>query len=49
MNQDQFKDHVLVGDVVASWSLTQKMAGSKPFSVVTNIFVTDFSEFRENI
>ena len=35
MNWAQFKDPVshmsLVGAVVASWSLTQEVAGSKPF------------------
>ena len=35
----------LADAVVASWSLTQKVAGSSPFIVMTNIFVT---EFREN-
>ena len=46
----QFKDPVshmcLAGTVVASWSLMQEMAGSSPFTVMTNIF---FSEFSENI
>ena len=36
------------GTVVAFWSLTQEMAGSNPFTVMTNIFVTEFSEFSEN-
>ena len=39
----------LVGAVVASWSLTQEMAGFSPFTVMTNIFVTEFSKFSENI
>ena len=39
----------LAGAVAASWSLTQHMAGSNPFTMMTNIFVTEFSEtFREN-
>ena len=39
----------LAGAVVASWSLTQEVAGSGPFTVMTNIFVTEFSEtFRKN-
>ena len=33
--------------MVASWSLTEEMAGSSPFTVVTNIFVTKFTEFSE--
>ena len=41
MNQDQFKDPVyhmcLAGTVIATWSLTQEMAGSNPFTVMTNI------------
>ena len=39
----------LVDAVVASWSLTQDVAGSSPFTVLTNIFVTEFTEFNENI
>ena len=35
--------------VVASWSPTQEMAGSNPFTVVINIFVTEFAGFSENI
>ena len=53
MNQGQFNDPVphmcLAGAVVASWSLTQEMAGLNPFIVMTNIFVIEFNEFRENI
>ena len=52
MNQGQFKDPVshmrLASTVVVSWSLAQGMAGSSPFTVMTNIFVTAFSEFMEN-
>ena len=42
----------LAGTLVASWSLTQEVAGvagSSPFTVITNIFVTEFAEFSENI
>ena len=41
----------LAGTMVASWSITQEVtvAGSSPFTVMTNIFVTEFSEFNENI
>ena len=49
MNWAEFKDplsHVcLAGDVVASWSLTQEMAGLSPFTIITNIF--EFAEFSE--
>ena len=37
----------LAGTVVASWSLTQEVAGSSLFTVMTNIFVTEFSKFNE--
>ena len=37
----------LDGTVVASSSLTQEVAN--PFNVMTNISVTEFSEFSENI
>ena len=41
MNWAQFKDpisHMCLADaVVASWSLTQEVAGSSPFTVMTNI------------
>ena len=41
MNLAQFKDPVShmchAGTVVASWSLTQKVAGLSPFTVMTNI------------
>ena len=39
----------LVGTVAASWSLAQEVAGSSPFTVMTNISVTELSEFSENI
>ena len=34
---------------VASCSLTWEVAGSNPFIVITNILVTEFSKFNENI
>ena len=41
MNWNQFKDPVsqmcLAGAVAAFWSPTQEVAGSNPFTVVTNI------------
>ena len=33
--------------VVAFWFFTQEVAGSNPFTVMTNIFVTEFSDFSE--
>ena len=51
MNWAQFKDPVshmcFAGTVVASWSLTQEVAGSSHFTVMTHIFVTQFAEFSE--
>ena len=51
MNWVQFKDLVshmcLAGAVLAFWSLTQKVAGSSPFAILTNIFVTEFAKFSE--
>ena len=48
MNWAEFKNlvsHVcLAGRVVASWSVTQEVAGSSSFTVRTNIFVGEFSE-----
>ena len=53
MNWAQFKDpfsHMcLSGAEVACWSLMQELAGSSPFTAMTNIFVIQFSEFSENI
>ena len=53
MNCDQFKIpglHMYFAyAVVASWSLTQHVAGSNAFTVKTNISVTEFSEFNESI
>ena len=52
-NKVKFKDPVshmcLAGALVASWSLTQEVAGLSLFTVMTNIFVTEFAEFSENI
>ena len=39
----------LAGAVVAYWSVTQEVAGLSPFTVMTNIFVTEFAEFCEKI
>ena len=51
MNWAQFKDPVshrfLAGTVVASWFVTQEVAGSSPCTAMTNIFVTEFAEFTE--
>ena len=53
MNWANYKDPIshacLAGIVAASWSLTQEVAGLSPFTVMTNIFVTEFSEFSENV
>ena len=54
MNWAQFKDpvsHMCLAGVVEASSYTRGgwVAGSSPFTVVTNIFVTEFSEFSENI
>ena len=39
----------LADAVVASWSLTQEVAGLNPLTVMTNILVTEYREFGENI
>ena len=54
MNWGKFKDSVShmcrAGTVTASWSLKQEVAGLNPFTVHnTNILVTEFCEFNENI
>ena len=51
LNCNQFRDPVsymcFAGVVVACWSLTQEMASSSPFAVMTKIFVTtEFSELE---
>ena len=56
MNWAQFKDPVshmcLTGAVVASWSLTQEVAGLSHFSVMTNILslnsANSVKPFRKN-
>ena len=35
--------------VVAFWSLMEDVAGLSPFTVMTNIFVTEFADSSENI
>ena len=35
--------------LVHHWILPQEVAGSNPFTVITNIIVNEFSEFNENI
>ena len=47
-SKDPFSHMCLAGAVVASWSLTQEVAVSYRFALMTNIFVTDFAEFCEN-
>ena len=46
-NKSQFKDLVshmcLAGNVMTSWSLTQNVAGSNPYTVMTNTSVTEFN------
>ena len=37
------------GAVVECWSLTQEIASLSPFTVMKNIFVTEFAEFTEKI
>ena len=53
MKWRKFKDPVshmcLAGAVIASWSLTQEMSGSNPFTIMENIFGNEFSGFKENI
>ena len=39
----------LAGTVLAFWSLTEEVAGLNPFAAMSNILVTEFSEFSENI
>ena len=40
----------LAGAGVACWSLIQEVAYLKPFTLMTNILVTEFSElYEENI
>ena len=48
MNWAEIKDPVshvcIAGAVVASWSLTLEVAGLNPFTVMTNILVTELAE-----
>ena len=39
----------LAGALVAPWSITQEVAGSSSFTVMTNIFAHEFTEFSEKI
>ena len=52
MNWGQFKDLVshmsVAGAVVQPWSITQEVAGSNAFTVMTNILVTVLIEFNES-
>ena len=56
MNLVQFKDPVshmcLAGTVVVSWSLTQEVTASNPFTVMTNILslnlLNSVKTFRKN-
>ena len=43
----QFKDPV--SDMCLAGAVIKEMSNSNPFSVMTNIFVTIFSEFNESI
>ena len=36
----------IAGTVVAYWSLTQEVAGSSPFTVMINIFVTELIKWN---
>ena len=53
MKCGKFKDPVshmcLAGTMVASWSLTQEVAGLNSFTAMTFILVTEFSDFNEKI
>ena len=40
-SSDSVSQMFLTGVVVASWSLTQEVAGSIQFTVISNIFVTE--------
>ena len=44
--EDPISHMPLAGATVASWSLTQEVAGSNSFTVMTNILATEFSEFN---
>ena len=38
----------LADTVVAFWSVMQEVVGSSPFTVMTNVFVTELAVFSEN-
>ena len=38
----------LAGTVVTLWSFKQEVTGLSPFTVMTTIFLTEFSEFNDN-
>ena len=48
MKWAQFKDPIsymyLADAVLAYWSVTQEVVGLIPFTVIANIFITEFSE-----
>ena len=45
---ESIKSMCLAGAVVASWSLTQDVAGSNPLTVIKNILVTECIKFNES-
>ena len=45
--KDPVRNTCLAGAVLAYWSLTKEVAGSSPFTVMTNIFVTEFAKFAK--
>ena len=47
MNWAQFKDSV--SHMCLAGGVAQEVAGLSPFTVMTNVFVTHFAEFSENI
>ena len=53
MDCSQFKDPVshmcFAGAVVVFWSVTQELFGWQVRALLTNIFVTEISEFSEKI
>ena len=52
MNLGQFKDpvsHICVFLALSQCGSIQEVAGSNPYVVMTNILVTEFNEFNENI
>ena len=56
MNWAKFKDPIshmclagAVGSILVSYTRRGWVAGSSSFTIMTNIFVTEFSELSENI